>query len=97
MKLFTHRFQPGHLRDRGPKLLGVEGRKRTDAVAAGECRGFFEVTKPPASSRKVATKSPALAAEVSQSRFPVAAWRSRKAWPIASVSPRYGPPRSFSP
>ena len=33
----------------------------------------FDVTKPPASSRKVATKSPALAAEVSQSRLPVAA------------------------
>ena len=43
IELSTHRFQPGHLRDRGPQLLGIERGKRTDAVAAGERRGFAEV------------------------------------------------------
>ena len=37
------RFQFRHLRHRGPKLFGIEGRKRTDTVAAGERGGLAEV------------------------------------------------------
>jgi hypothetical protein len=43
IQLSPHRFQLGHLRYRCPQLLGIEGRKRTDAIAAGERRGFAKV------------------------------------------------------
>ena len=37
------RLQLRHLLDRGRELLGVEGRERADAVAAGKRRGLAEI------------------------------------------------------